>query len=208
MKQFETGWEYDAENETWRPPKPSPPPAETPVVVGGPGATDHGALTGLGDDDHPQYHTAADIVGVATEVDLATHAGAADPHPGYLTPAEGAAAYDAIGAATAAVSTHAGLADPHPGYLTPAEGNAAYEVVGAVATHAGAADPHTGYQKESEKDAVNGYAGLDAGVRVPTARLGSGTADATTFLRGDQTWAVPAGGGAGQTDPVVWMGGF
>jgi hypothetical protein len=26
---------------------------------GGPGVTDHGALTGLGDDDHPQYHTDA-----------------------------------------------------------------------------------------------------------------------------------------------------
>ncbi len=42
------------------------------------GATDHGALTGLGDDDHPQYETTAEVAAQIT-----THAGAADPHTGY-----------------------------------------------------------------------------------------------------------------------------
>ena len=44
---------------------------------------------------------------------------------------------------------------------------------------------------------------IDAGVittgTVGTARLASGTANSTTFLRGDQTWATPAGGVTGFT---------
>jgi hypothetical protein len=36
---------------------------------------------------------------------------------------------------------------------------------------------------------------------VATARLGSGTANSTTFLRGDQTWAAPSGG----SDPWTYV---
>lgn len=38
------------------------------------GVTDHGLLTGLADDDHPQY---------ALDTDLSAHVAAADPHPQY-----------------------------------------------------------------------------------------------------------------------------
>lgn len=50
---------------------------------GGGGVTDHGALTGLADDDHPQY---------ALDTDLSDHVAAADPHTGYQKESEKGAA--------------------------------------------------------------------------------------------------------------------
>lgn len=46
--------------------------------------TDHGALTGLADDDHPQYLTAAEGNAAYEAIGaVATHAAAGDPHTGY-----------------------------------------------------------------------------------------------------------------------------
>jgi len=42
-------------------------------------------------------------------------------------------------------------------------------------------------------DQPNGIAGLDSSRMIATARVGSGTADATVFLRGDRTWATAGG---------------
>lgn len=68
----------------------------------------------------------------------------------------------------------------------------------------GTGDPHTQYQKESEKGVASGYASLDGTTKVPTAQLGSGTADATTFLRGDRTWAASAVTAAQVRDAGRW----
>lgn len=51
-------------------------------------------------------------------------------------------------------------------------------------------------EKTANKGAANGYASLSSGL-IPRAQLCSGTADSTTFCRGDGQWAVPAGGGGG-----------
>lgn len=122
-------------------------------AAGGGGVSDHGGLTGLGDDDHTQYHTdaradtwlatktVADISGAAADADLAAHeADTANPHE--VTAAQSGA--DPAGTAATAVSTHAAEPDPHPGYVL-----------------------------ESREGVADGVATLDSGGDVPLAQLGN-----------------------------------
>ena len=99
----------------------------------------------------------------------------------------------AAGTASAAAATAA---------QTAAEATAA----AALAAHEGAGDPHAGYQLESEKSAANGYASLDASVKVPFAELPTGTGSAQVAI-GDHTHAnyIPtsekgANGGVAELD--------
>lgn len=75
----------------------------------------------------------------------------------------------------------------------------------AITDHEAATDPHPGYQRESEKAAANGYASLDSGTKVPVAQLGTGTPDATMFLRGDRSWSTAIQGSTGSTDRAVLL---
>ena len=51
----------------------------------------------------------------------------------------------------------------------------------------------------ASKGVAGGLAPLDGNSKIPTVNLGGEGADGTKYLRGDQTWAVPLGGGNNPT---------
>ncbi len=111
----------------------------------------------------------ANLAGAAISSAVAAHVAAADPHPGYLTQAEGDSRYrqsataltdDDIPAGIArdsevasAISTHVAAADPHSQYLTQAEGDGRYR---QSATALSDSDIPAGIARDSEVAAAIG----------------------------------------------------
>jgi hypothetical protein len=166
---------------------------------------------------HAAAQAAAEATAAAANTaDIATHAGAADPHTGYQKESEKSAAsgYASLdgttkvpiaelptgttGSTVALGNAAAGLLATHEADTTSVHGitdtSALETTTGSAAkvtTHEAAADPHTGYQRESEKAAASGYASLDGSTKVPIAQIPTGTSSSTVAL-GDAAAALDA----------------
>lgn len=145
----------------------------------------------------PHTHEQSDI----TDLDTALAGKASSSHghavsdvsglQGELDGKQAAGSYEAGGA----VSVHEAALNPHPIYLTKAEGDALYEPTGV--SWGEVSDKPSTFTPEAHTHSADA---INAGV-IATARLGSGTANNTVFLRGDQTWAAPGGG----SDPWTYV---
>lgn len=135
---------------------------------------------------HPDLAT-HDTLGLATDAELASHVGAADPHTVYQKESEKGAA---SGYASLDSGSKVPIAEIPTG--TSASTVALGDAAAALdAAHVAAGDPHTVYQKESEKGAASGYASLDSGTKVPIAQIPTGTSGSTVAL-GDAAAALDA----------------
>jgi hypothetical protein len=112
-----------------------------------------------------------------------------------LTAADAAAARVLLGAGTSSLAIGTSSSTAKAGDYQPASTNIsdASTIGKTILTAANAAAVLSAIAAAA---AVHTHAASDiTSGTIGTARLGSGTADSSHFLRGDQTWAAPAGGG-------------
>jgi hypothetical protein len=184
------------------------------------GVPDHGTLTGLADDDHPQYAksdgtrgafaTVAQGVLAATAVQpaeltvaLSGYALAGHNHTGvYATAAQGAKADTAV--QPAALSAYALTSHNHDGtYATAAQGTKADSAVqpATLSGYATTAALNTGLSGKANTSHTHAAGDVTSGA-FALARLGGGTPAAGKYVDGGTgNWTdLPAGGGGGVTD--------
>ena len=166
-----------------------------------PGVTDHGALTGLGGDDHTQYALAD-----GTRGSFAAPLGADD---NYVTDAEKAALHAHGNKAALDLVSGTNTGDQVLPTWSTISGKPAVVAEGATqaaartAIGAGTSSFSGAYADLSGKPTTMTPTAHTHGIADLTA---TGTPSATTYLRGDGTWAAPAGGpltGTGFPEGVI-----
>jgi hypothetical protein len=167
-----------------------PFPIVTGQTSGGGGSSVHNDLAGRSAAD---AHPTSAITGLSAALAAAGNVDSVNGQTGVVV--LGAADVSADPAGTAA-----GLVDDLSGVTAPATARSNLGL-GNVDNTSDANKPVSTAQQtalDGKAAASHSHAGTDiTSGTVGTARLGSGSASSSTFLRGDQTWAAPAAGDSG-----------
>ena len=137
----------------------------------------------------PEYVTETELATAlgpyATDADLASHAGAPNPHAQYTTDAEVATA----------ISAHVALPDPHPVYLRQSEADPLYLPQSWAPQHLADTDPHPTYLTQVDADGryvvaplpppVDAYTKSESDLRYPLKTDPDPYSQYLTTQRGD-----------------------